>query len=128
MELHQTFKLNNHGFIIKSNTPPSVSKSENHVENKRVLEGSLGHSLQHFPLLVWSGQPNEEDDHNNGKKHRTKYTTNTNKKEENHMVGWPPIKSWRKKELNDQQHPTGGMMIRNDMMQAHDQSNTGSNT
>jgi len=23
-----------------------------------------------------------------------------------HLVGWPPIKSWRKKELHDQQHPS----------------------
>jgi auxin-responsive protein IAA len=34
--------------------------------------------------------------------------------EENHVVGWPPIKSWRKKQLH--QHHQGGQPIKNDPM------------
>lgn len=43
------------------------------------------------------------------------YVYYRNNEEDNHLVGWPPIKSWRKKELH-QQHPAGGH-IRNDGMQ-----------
>jgi len=28
-----------------------------------------------------------------------------NREGQSHLVGWPPIKSWRKKELHDKQHP-----------------------
>lgn len=33
--------------------------------------------------------------------------------EENHVVGWPPIKSWMKKQLHQQQQHQGGR-VKND--------------
>ncbi|XP_009607066.1 auxin-responsive protein IAA28 isoform X2 [Nicotiana tabacum] len=56
-----------------------------------------------LPLLIWNGQPNdeEEDDH---PKRRTFEACNPEIKEENQLVGWPPIKSWRKKQINGINH------------------------
>ena len=47
------------------------------VKNKRSFEESFGCSLdsESLSLLVWSGQPNE-DDRNSGKKNRSTYATN----------------------------------------------------
>ncbi|KAJ7958783.1 Auxin-responsive protein [Quillaja saponaria] len=95
------FDLNKHGWNCDG-----CLESKNYVKNKRNFEeafGKNGGTIQSLPLLVWSGQPNEEDDQS-GQKNRTSFTTNKNKEEENHwVVGWPPIESWRKKQLHKHQ-------------------------
>ncbi|KAL8498780.1 hypothetical protein ACS0TY_021925 [Phlomoides rotata] len=48
-------------------------------------------------LLVWSGQPNEDDD--DGRKSRTSHV-NEIENDEEEIVGWPPINSWRKEALH----------------------------
>ncbi|CAN4099830.1 unnamed protein product [Withania somnifera] len=57
-----------------------------------------------LPLLIWNGQPNEEEDGHH-KRRSTFEACYQEIKEENGVVGWPPIKSWRKKQLN---HEGGG--------------------
>ncbi|XP_057435188.1 auxin-responsive protein IAA8-like isoform X2 [Lotus japonicus] len=52
--------------------------------------------------------------------------SNWNEEEENQLVRWPPIKSWRKKKLHPQ-HPVGGQ-IRNERMQANENQSRGSNS
>ncbi|XP_061341055.1 auxin-responsive protein IAA29 [Gastrolobium bilobum] len=123
MELQLGLPLPTHNPIegFDHNNPALVkqsccSESKKHGKNKRSYEESFGHFSKPLPLLVWSGQPNEEDDRSE-KMHTNIHTSNKNNKEENHLVGWPPIKSWRKKELH-QQHPAGGQ-IRNNRMQAN---------
>jgi auxin-responsive protein IAA len=47
-------------------------------KNKRSSEeafGKIGHVPQPFPLMLWSGQPNDDDDRK-GQKHRTSCTLN----------------------------------------------------
>ncbi|WJX41755.1 hypothetical protein P8452_29066 [Trifolium repens] len=73
-------------------------ENKKYGKNKRSFEESFGHFLKPLPLLVWSGQPNEEVDRN--KKRNTNIHTSNNEGENYHLVGWPPIKSWRKKELH----------------------------
>ncbi|KAL5074337.1 hypothetical protein RYX36_013321 [Vicia faba] len=84
--------LNNHGGCYENNK---------YVENKFNFEESYGHFMKPLSLLVCNGQPNEED--GRGKKMNRNIHTLHNEGE-NQLVGWPPIKSWRKKELH-QQHP-----------------------
>ncbi|XP_015937411.2 LOW QUALITY PROTEIN: auxin-responsive protein IAA29-like [Arachis duranensis] len=108
----------------------SSESNKKHVRKKRSFEdyafGQCSLNKTTLPLLVWSGHPNEEeeDDSNNGNIHRRNiHLSNKNEGEENHLVGWPPIKSWRKKELNHHhQYPT---IIRNHnrMMQATNHEN-----
>ncbi|XP_027356312.1 auxin-responsive protein IAA28 [Abrus precatorius] len=125
------FDLNNPG-LIKSKQivsldlwrPSCGPEGKNHVKNKRSFDESFGHFLKPLPLLVWSGQPNEEDDRSE-KMQRNIHTTNKNN-EENHLVGWPPIKSWRRKELHHEQPARG--QIRNDRMQANENRSVGSNS
>ncbi|KAK4365773.1 hypothetical protein RND71_013653 [Anisodus tanguticus] len=50
-----------------------------------------------LPLLIWNGQPNEEEEDDDGHQNRTVEACYQEFKEENGIVGWPPIKSWRKK-------------------------------
>nr|AXS76500.1 IAA5 [Betula platyphylla] len=94
--------------------------TEKCFKNKRSSEeafGKNGDVAQAFPLLLWNGQPNEDDDRK-GQKHRiTSCTINKKELEENHVVGWPPIKSWRKKQLHQHQ----GGQIKNYDHQTADQ-------
>lgn len=71
------FDLTNHGLESSDQLwrPSCCLESNKHVKNKRSFEESFGHSLKPLPLLIWSGQPNEEDDRS-GKKNRETYTTN----------------------------------------------------
>ncbi|CAL5205005.1 unnamed protein product [Lathyrus oleraceus] len=87
----------NHGLINQG----GCYENKKYVENNRSFEESFGHCSKSLPLLIWNGQPNEEDDR--GKKMNQNVHISNNEGE-NHLVGWPPIKSWRKKELH-QQHP-----------------------
>ncbi|KAJ9184033.1 hypothetical protein P3X46_007817 [Hevea brasiliensis] len=83
------------------------------LDKKRSFEdasGKLKKDLsQTLPLLLWSGQPNDEDDDNREKKRLNSCPlTKINEEiveEDDHVVGWPPIKSWRKKVLRQQQAP-----------------------
>ncbi|KAK8641092.1 hypothetical protein V6N13_010521 [Hibiscus sabdariffa] len=78
-------------------------------KSKRSFEQAFGNSEEEYKtktLLLWSGQPNEEDDHKDQKK-RTFSTIDENDAEEvDQVVGWPPIKTWRKK-IFQQQHRVG---------------------
>lgn len=61
----EEFKLNKSKQIVSLELwrPSCGSDSEKRVKhNKRSFEESFGHFLKPLPLLVWSGQPNEEDD------------------------------------------------------------------
>ncbi|XVF48354.1 hypothetical protein PTKIN_Ptkin03bG0183500 [Pterospermum kingtungense] len=71
---------------------------------KRGFEQAFGHLTEECKsmpsLLLWSGQPNEEEDDHKDQKKRTSSTIDENddaKEEDGRVVGWPPIKSWRKK-------------------------------
>ncbi|XP_028779311.1 auxin-responsive protein IAA31 [Neltuma alba] len=103
--------------------PGFCIESRGHVKNKRSFEESFGHSSKTLPLLVWNGQPNEEDNRG-GKRNRNTHPENETNEEENRLVGWPPIKSWRKKKIH-QQHPR--VPIRNYRMLAEN-GNRGSNS
>ncbi|XP_058781007.1 auxin-responsive protein IAA29-like [Vicia villosa] len=98
LQTHSSIK----GFDPHNYKHGECSENKKYVENKRSFEESLGHFFKPLPMLVWNGrQPNEEDDH---VKKMNRNVHATNNEGENHLVGWPPIKSWRKKELH-QQHP-----------------------
>ncbi|CAN6564108.1 unnamed protein product [Malus baccata var. baccata] len=50
-----------------------------------------------LPLLLWNSEPNEEDDNNpNKRKHTNSRFTVVIENDGDGLVGWPPIKSWRK--------------------------------
>ncbi|CAN4097886.1 unnamed protein product [Withania somnifera] len=51
-----------------------------------------------LPFLLWNGQPNEEEEGHH-KRRSTFEACYQEIKEENGVVGWPPIRSWRKKLL-----------------------------
>ncbi|WVZ20394.1 hypothetical protein V8G54_007716 [Vigna mungo] len=123
----EEFKLSKSKQIVSSELwrPSCGSESGKHVKNKRNFEESFERFLKPFPLLVWSGQPNEEDDRSQ-KVRRNIHTPNKNRSEENHLVGWPPVKSWRRKELH-QHHPARGQ-IRNDRIQANGNQSRGPNS
>ncbi|KAI4316335.1 hypothetical protein L6164_024323 [Bauhinia variegata] len=130
MELHLSLALptcnpvegcdqKNHVLALKQKAgselwaPSCRLESKKHFKNKRSFQDSFGQSLtvSSDSLLVWSGQPNEEDERN-GKKNRNTDIANKNDNEKNQVVGWPPIKEWRKKILHLPQHHGG--QIRND--------------
>ncbi|PRQ46319.1 putative transcription factor interactor and regulator AUX-IAA family [Rosa chinensis] len=46
-----------------------------------------------LPWLLWNNQPNDDDEDDT--KHSSRYTIMI-KNEEDGLVGWPPIKSWKK--------------------------------
>uniref|UniRef100_A0A5B6YND2 Auxin-responsive protein n=1 Tax=Davidia involucrata TaxID=16924 RepID=A0A5B6YND2_DAVIN len=114
------FDLNNHAFKSKEtvSSEPWINscglESNNYVKNKRCSfteafgEDVDDHSAKTLPLLLWNGQPNDEND-GNEQKNRASHTSNKTEEEENHVVvGWPPIKSWRKKLLH---HHQGGRIV-----------------
>ncbi|KAL6985259.1 hypothetical protein U1Q18_018635 [Sarracenia purpurea var. burkii] len=71
--------------------------------------GIISRNCQKLTVCSWNGQPDEEDD-GKGEKKGASLTSDTNGKEENYVVGWPPIKSWRMKLLHQQQH--GGRIMK----------------
>lgn len=102
-------------------------ESEKCVKNKRSSEEAfgkidIGDMTQTLPVMLWSGQPNEDDDRK-GRKCRNSYIINKKEVQENNLVGWPPITSWRKKQLHQHQ---GRQVINND--RAADRSAGGSNS
>ncbi|KAI9106753.1 hypothetical protein K1719_022281 [Acacia pycnantha] len=120
----QGLNLTNHGLECSELRRPSFYiESHRHVKNKRSFKESFEHSSKSLPLLVWNGQPNDEDDRG-GKRNRNTHPENENN-EENRLVGWPPIKSCRKKKIR-QQHPR--FPIRNDDRMLAENGNRGSNS
>ncbi|GMJ15857.1 indole-3-acetic acid inducible 29 [Hibiscus trionum] len=74
---------------------------------KRDFEQALGNfsdECNAMPLLLWSGQPNEEDDNHKYRNKRTFTIDDMNDAEEDKVVGWPPIKSWRKRTCHHHHH------------------------
>ncbi|KAA8521579.1 hypothetical protein F0562_012252 [Nyssa sinensis] len=113
--------LNNHAFKSRKTTGSSEPciynwclGSNNYVKNKRrsfseAFGQDVNDSAKTLPLLSWNDQPNEEKD-GNGQENSASHTSNKIEGEENHVVGWPPIKTWRKKQLH---HHQGGRIINN---------------
>ncbi|XP_022728837.1 probable LRR receptor-like serine/threonine-protein kinase At1g56130 [Durio zibethinus] len=104
------FDLNNRGFdLLKEmrgwNYNGGRFGDKDCVKNKRSFEQAFANFTEECKatsLLLWSGQPNEEEDHKDQKK-RTSSTIDENDAEEDQVVGWPPIKSWRKKMFHQNQ-------------------------
>lgn len=48
----------NHGLINQG----GCYENKKYVENNRSFEESFGYCSKSLPLLIWNGQPNEEDD------------------------------------------------------------------
>ncbi|CAK7353720.1 unnamed protein product [Dovyalis caffra] len=129
------FDLNNDGFEPKDQMlglKPWISCEDgNYLDNKRSFEGAFGKKIkdasQELPLLLWSGQPNDGDDQDGEKK--ISCSINKNDGVENQVVGWPPIKSWRKKVFHHQ-HQRGHMVNSNRMATAGNYENgaAGSNS
>ncbi|KAK8597457.1 hypothetical protein V6N13_094865 [Hibiscus sabdariffa] len=90
------FNLNNyHGFDHLKQMSCFGDKT-NRVIKKRDFEHAFGNfsdDRNALPLLLWSGPPNEEDDDHNDRKKTTFAIDDVN--EEDQVVEWPPIKSWR---------------------------------
>ncbi|KAL2346707.1 hypothetical protein Fmac_000707 [Flemingia macrophylla] len=121
----EEFNLNKQKVSLELWRPSCGYEREKHVKhNKRSFAESFEQFLKPLPLLVWSGQPNEEDDRSENT-HRNIHSSNKKRDEENHLVGWPPVKSWRRKELH-QQRPVRGQ-IRNDRIQANENQSGGPN-
>ncbi|KAJ6295452.1 hypothetical protein OIU78_023465 [Salix suchowensis] len=128
----ENFDLNNDGFDPKDDMVglKPWNCEDGYLGNKRSFEVAFGKNIkggsQELPLLSWSGQPNDEDDWKGEKK--ISCSINMNDVEENQVVGWPPIKSWRKKMLHHQ-HQGVHVVNRNYRMVAGNHENgAGSNT
>ncbi|KAK9102036.1 hypothetical protein Sjap_019290 [Stephania japonica] len=63
-----------------------------------------------LPLLQWNDKPNDGDEQKSPLK--SPCSINQSDGEGNGIVGWPPIKSWRKKHGNHQQHNQIGIRCR----------------
>ncbi|XP_039052739.1 auxin-responsive protein IAA29-like isoform X3 [Hibiscus syriacus] len=100
------FDLNNHGLHHLKQTGCFSDKS------KRSFDQAFGNFKQDRKtktLLLWSGQPNEEEDHKDQKKTTFSAIDDSNDEEEvEQVVGWPPIKTWRKK-IFKQPNGAGGI-------------------
>uniref|UniRef100_A0A5B7AWQ0 Auxin-responsive protein n=1 Tax=Davidia involucrata TaxID=16924 RepID=A0A5B7AWQ0_DAVIN len=80
----------------------STKSIMDHKKNKRCFDEAFGQSIDDVPQtlpLFWNSQPNQEDYHK--ELHHNSFITNKIGDED--VVGWPPIKSWRKK-LSYQNH------------------------
>ncbi|KAF3447106.1 hypothetical protein FNV43_RR12286 [Rhamnella rubrinervis] len=112
------------GCNLESSTRSRSSSSSSNVKNKRSFDEAFGEmeeaSTHTLPLLLWNGQPNEEDD----RKGHKPYSQPTNKnynEDRDLIVGWPPIKSSRKKmlhggeqvEINDEANYNNNYRVKN---------------
>ncbi|XP_015885846.3 auxin-responsive protein IAA29 isoform X2 [Ziziphus jujuba] len=97
------------------------------VKNKRSYEEAFGEidvaASKTRPLLLWNGQPNEEDDRKGHDKEIDSETIIRKDEEDAVLVGWPPIKSSRKKML----HVHGGGGFVQNKPRAKGNSSDGSN-
>ncbi|KAE8731688.1 hypothetical protein F3Y22_tig00002793pilonHSYRG00300 [Hibiscus syriacus] len=99
------FDLNNHRLDHLKQRGCFSNKS------KRSFEQAFGNFKQDGKtktLLLWSGQPNEEEDHKDQKKTTFSTIDDNDDEEVEQVVGWPPIKTWRKKIFN-QPNGVGGI-------------------
>ncbi|XP_058206885.1 auxin-responsive protein IAA14-like isoform X1 [Rhododendron vialii] len=79
-----------HGEYCNSEKKRGFCEAYDHEQGKFVLPRKT------LPLLSWDNkQPNEEDDQTDDLDQNS--STSNNYEEEDGVVGWPPIKSWRKK-------------------------------
>ncbi|XP_016442204.1 auxin-induced protein IAA6 [Nicotiana tabacum] len=66
--------------------------------------GSEGVERKTLSLLIWNGQPNEEEEDNDDGRHGRKKipfkACDEDSEEENQVVGWPPINTWRQKQFH----------------------------
>ncbi|TMX01733.1 hypothetical protein EJD97_023761 [Solanum chilense] len=86
---------------------------DNFSEMKKINNDDYGSNKvegKTLSLLIWNGQTNEEEDDNDDGHQKRRYFEacyNQEFKEENGIVGWPPIKSWRKKLIHGINHEVG---------------------
>ncbi|XP_023524314.1 auxin-responsive protein IAA29-like isoform X2 [Cucurbita pepo subsp. pepo] len=81
-------------------------QSTSHGRHKRGFDDAFfksKDSSKDLSLLLWSDRSNKEDDDRKDTNHRSSCGIHINVGEENKVVGWPPIKSWRKKHLHQLQ-------------------------
>ncbi|MCD7471367.1 hypothetical protein HAX54_011770 [Datura stramonium] len=97
--------------IIDTTTDFDDNFSEIMKKNPNFSMPCPHHDIKTLPLLIWNGQPNEEDD-GHQKRTTTFEPCYRETKEEKGVVGWPPIKSWRKKVLLNV-HEGGGWNTNN---------------
>lgn len=67
----ESFNLKNNGFEPKEKVGLEPWSHDVCLDNKRRFEeafGKMKDASQAFPLLLWSGQPNDEDDRKEDKK------------------------------------------------------------
>ncbi|RZC62019.1 hypothetical protein C5167_023782 [Papaver somniferum] len=103
-----------HSIITSSDT--CLEMGINVTKNKRSFDRAFDHHENHvdcttssssvnpvkrrttLPLVSWNDQPNEDDDQEEENTHVNHLPSNTQVEEEvNSIVGWPPVKSWRRK-------------------------------
>jgi|UniRef100_A0A2N9GYR6 auxin-responsive protein IAA len=73
-----------------SNTKRNFGQAfENSIASTRAVPRTL-------PLLLWNNHPNEEEDPKDLENHSL-FNVNKNVVDGDGIVGWPPIKSWRKR-------------------------------
>ncbi|XP_050217826.1 probable LRR receptor-like serine/threonine-protein kinase At1g56140 [Mercurialis annua] len=81
-------------------------KKKRRLEEKNGNNDEFNGSINLPNLLLWSGQPNDQDDDDDQHKQK-KFSFPLKNEEEDQIVGWPPIKSWRKKLLHHHRQQGG---------------------
>ncbi|KAF8407142.1 hypothetical protein HHK36_006268 [Tetracentron sinense] len=85
--------------------------SNNNMKNKRSFDDAFEKTIgvtETLPLLLWNDQPDEEDDRKGFEKCSSYTITEDDHGDRDYVVGWPPIKSWRKKLQFQNQGGNGG--------------------
>ncbi|KAK3437105.1 auxin-induced protein 22D [Eucalyptus grandis] len=105
------------GLALPIHDPAKASEPKDHegsykkwVDNKRCHGEAFGeYSSGKLQLLAWSSGPNEDDDLS---AKRSKFSCSMNKfrysegaDDDDQVLGWPPIKSWRKEFVHGQRPP-----------------------
>ncbi|KAK6941685.1 AUX/IAA domain [Dillenia turbinata] len=101
-----------HGFDLNSNfhepkesiCSNKLTHDENVIKKRTYKQAFYSYSKEEeeeeieFPpiLPLFSNQPNDQDDDPNPQENQSSLTMNKNDKNENFVVGWPPVKAWRK--------------------------------
>ncbi|CAH9146318.1 unnamed protein product [Cuscuta epithymum] len=97
------FDLNeNNAFEVKGDRP--LTKKRRFDE---AFEDCGRGGVKTLMLLQWGGKPNDDDDPNEAQTKCRVYQGNLD--EESIIVGWPPIRTWRKKVLHE--HQGGGWVF-----------------
>ncbi|KAL3745445.1 uncharacterized protein LOC104437023 [Eucalyptus grandis] len=111
MDIQLGLALPIHDHPAKGSEPKDHEGSYKKWFNKKRCHGEAfgEHSSGKSQLLAWSSGPNEEDDPN---ARRGKFSCSINQfrysegaDDNDRVVGWPPIKSWRKKFMHGQRPP-----------------------